>query len=245
MRLLVAVGDAALSRALEGTLGRAGHDAVAMEPALVNAFGAAVGHALQNAEEPFDAVIVDSPELLPRISAVRPHVRSLLLTTTTLRNARDKAHGLSHEGLSAGDADTSDADATGSPAQQIRPDAVLRMPFSDTELLAYVEMLAREGTGLGARSMIIRGDLTLDLANRKAYYASTHRPMPLSRLEYDVLETLVKADGRFVDIDTLRHSLGGYFAEEGLLRNALYTLDLKLRRAGLNLNRRDDSFRVL
>ncbi|PLS27169.1 response regulator transcription factor [Bifidobacterium parmae] len=216
MRLLVAVEGVALSRAITGTLERAGHVVTTVEPALAGTFGSAVTDALRDDENaPFDAVIVDTPQALATASSMTPHVRSLLLATTS------------------------------SPAPEHSPDATLRMPFSDTELLAYVEMLSRESNGLGAKSMIIRGDLTLDLANRKAYFASTHRPMPLSRLEYDVLEALVKANGRFVDLEELQRGIGGYFAGEGLIRSALYTLDRKLRRAGLNLNRHGDSFRVM
>lgn len=291
MRILVAVGDAVLSRAIEGTLTKSGYDATAVEPSLVNAFGTIVGHTLHDAEKPYDEIIIDSTSLLPQILDAAPHTRTLLLATTTLlRTARfdqsdasdestgslsavnaagnnkpdktdirdSRGFGASSPG-SAAEADRSDAAGnegtatisgpSSSPkhaqARAPRPDAILRMPFSDTELLAYVELLSRETTGLGANSMIIRGDLTLDLTNRKAYYASTHRPMPLSRLEYDVLKTLVEASGRFVGLDELQHSIGGYFTEEGLIRNALYTLDRKLRRAGLNLTTRDDAFRVI
>lgn len=272
MRLLVAVGDVALSRAVDGTLTRAGYAATCMEPELVNAFGTAVGHALHNTDEPFDVVVIDSSSLLAQVEATSPRPRTLLLATTTLlRNTRFDVPGLqdtstatdtpamttpagtgTHDEQGGGRAQdaghvqaASDAGEAKTRSAEPRPDAILRMPFSDTELLAYVEMLSRESTGLGAKSMIIRGDLTLDLANHKAYYASTHRPMPLSRLEYDVLKALVEANGRFVGLDELQHSIGGYFTEEGLIRNALYTLDRKLRNAGLNLTRHDDAFRVI
>lgn len=51
--------------------------------------------------------------------------------------------------------------------------------------------------------MIIRGNLTLDTTNHKAYYASTHSAISLSRLEYSLLEALVKADGQFVNTSEL------------------------------------------
>ncbi|WP_152973449.1 response regulator transcription factor [Bifidobacterium aesculapii] len=268
----MAVGDVALSRAVDGTLTRAGYAATCMEPELVNAFGTAVGHALHNTDEPFDVVVIDSSSLLTQIEAVSPHPRTLLFATTTLlRKARFDISGAQDTSAATDDSAmtasagtgarekqgggpvqdaghvqaSTDADEAKTQSTEPRPDAILRMPFSDTELLAYVEMLSRESTGLGAKSMLIRGDLTLDLANRKAYYASTHRPMPLSRLEYDVLKALVEANGRFVGLDELQHSIGGYFTEEGLIRNALYTLDRKLRNAGLNLTRHDDAFRVI
>lgn len=62
--------------------------------------------------------------------------------------------------------------------------------------------------------MIIRGNLTLDTTNHKAYYASTHSAISLSRLEYSLLEALVKADGQFVNTSELVKLIGGPFFEQ-------------------------------
>lgn len=121
-----------------------------------------------------------------------------------------------------------------------QPDAVLRKPFSDTELLSYMAMLSA-----GSPTMIIRGNLTLDTTNRKAYYASTHSPVTLSRLEYSLLEALVKANGEFVNTRELVKLVGGpFFEQQGLLRNALYTLDKKLTKAGLIMTQRGSNWRI-
>ncbi|TPF94849.1 DNA-binding response regulator [Bifidobacterium sp. UTBIF-78] len=121
-----------------------------------------------------------------------------------------------------------------------QPDAVLRKPFSDTELLSYMAMLS-----VGSPTMIIRGNLTLDTTNRKAYYASTHSPVTLSRLEYSLLEALVKANGEFVNTRELVKLVGGpFFEQQGLLRNALYTLDKKLTKAGLIMTQRGSNWRI-
>lgn len=93
--------------------------------------------------------------------------------------------------------------------------------------------------------MIIRGNLTLDTTNHKAYYASTHSAISLSRLEYSLLEALVKADGRFVNTSELAKLVGGpFFEQQGLLRNALYTLDKKLTHAGLIMTQRGSNYRI-
>lgn len=108
------------------------------------------------------------------------------------------------------------------------------------ELLSYVGSLATDSP-----TMIIRGNLTLDTTNRKAYYASTHTAISLSRLEYSLLEALVKADGQFVNTSELVKLVGGpFFEQQGLLRNALYTLDKKLTHAGLIMTQRGSNYRI-
>ena len=94
-------------------------------------------------------------------------------------------------------------------------------------------------------AMIIRGNLTLDTTNHKAYYASTHSAISLSRLEYSLLEALVKADGQFVNTSELVKLIGGpFFEQQGLLKNALYTLDKELTRAGLIMTQRGSNYRI-
>lgn len=117
---------------------------------------------------------------------------------------------------------------------------MLSKPFSDGELLSYVGSLATDSP-----TMIIRGNLTLDTTNHKAYYASTHSAISLSRLEYSLLEALVKADGQFVNTSELVKLIGGpFFEQQGLLKNALYTLDKKLTHAGLIMTQRGSNYRI-
>ncbi|MBW3080521.1 hypothetical protein [Bifidobacterium saguinibicoloris] len=272
MRILVAVANAALSQAIRNTLGKAGYTVDAIEPknmaspeSAVSALTATLAGPADDAvaaandtdgangtvsagttprtanrttgttdaTQPatLDIAIVDSPTVIATMKTAQPSIRTLLLATTSLRR-----------NLSGGTADN--ADPAANPTTT--PDATLRMPFSDTELLSYVEMLARESSGAGMGTMLIRGDLTLDLKNRKAYFASTRNAMPLSRLEYDILETLVRASGRFVGLDELQHAAGGsYFTQEGLVRRGVESLDRKLRNAGLIMTKRDGQYRVL
>lgn len=134
----------------------------------------------------------------------------------------------------------SDNAASSAQANVRRPDAALSKPFSDGELLSYVGSLATDSP-----AMIIRGNLTLDTTNHKAYYASTHSAISLSRLEYSLLEALVKADGQFVNTSELVKLIGGpFFEQQGLLKNALYTLDKKLTRAGLIMTQRGSNYRI-
>lgn len=92
--------------------------------------------------------------------------------------------------------------------------------------------------------MIIRGNLTLDTTNHKAYYASTHSAISLSRLEYSLLEALVKADGQFVNTSELVKLIGGpFFEQQGLLRTPS-THWIKLTRAGLIMTQRGSNYRI-
>ncbi|WP_140444771.1 MULTISPECIES: response regulator transcription factor [unclassified Bifidobacterium] len=261
MRLLVAVGNTALSHAIQGTLSNARYTVTAIDPkSLVSPASASETvvsvlreHAADPDEGPFDIAIFGSPDLVAAAKSAQPSIRTLLLATTTLRGtAADAARAASIRvnaapGAAGKGEDVEPSDRPASrPIDLARPDATLRLPFSDTELLSYVELLARDSAGAGPETMMIRGDLTLDLTSRKAYFASTHKAMPLSRLEFDILETLVRARGRFVGLDELQHSAGGsYFTQEGLVRRGVESLDRKLRNAGLALTKRDDWYRVL
>ncbi|KFI52857.1 response regulator transcription factor [Bifidobacterium callitrichos] len=260
MRLLVAVGNTALSHAIQGTLSNARYTVTAIDPkslvspALASETVISVlrEHASDPDERPFDIAILGSTDLVAAAKSAQPSIRTLLLATTTLRGtAADAARMASARANAAldstGDEDGHPSDqSSDQPIATAKPDATLRLPFSDTELLSYVELLARDSAGAGPETMMIRGDLTLDLTSRKAYFASTHKAMPLSRLEFDILETLVRARGRFVGLDELQHSAGGsYFTQEGLVRRGVESLDRKLRNAGLALTKRDDWYRVL
>ena len=61
----------------------------------------------------------------------------------------------------------------------------------------------------------------------------------------NALCALVKADGQFVNTSELVKLIGGpFFEQQGLLKNALYTLDKKLTRAGLIMTQRGSNYRI-
>lgn len=81
--------------------------------------------------------------------------------------------------------------------------------------------------------------------NQFAQNLGRYRAISLSRLEYSLLEALVKADGQFVNTSELVKLIGGpFFEQQGLLKNALYTLDKKLTRAGLIMTQRGSNYRI-
>ena len=256
MRLLVAVSNEPLAHAIHGAL-LAGRHEVSLASTGSIALAAV-------AKESFDAVILDesllgisTEQLIESLRNARASVKILLLTSTPLsktigEGSRWRAlpdeyapiEETPYSSFSANSrANNSDAEAeqrsdnaaASAQANARHPDVVLSKPFSDGELLSYV----------GSLAMIIRGNLTLDTTNHKAYYASTHSAISLSRLEYSLLEALVKADGQFVNTSELVKLVGGpFFEQQGLLKNALYTLDKKLTRAGLIMTQRGSNYRI-
>ncbi|PLS24524.1 DNA-binding response regulator [Bifidobacterium imperatoris] len=214
---------------------------------------------------PYDAIVLDEDlvepphnDFIAQLRSADHSLKILLLATTPLSRATGEGNrwrALPHEyapiepsqsvepaasSESNETGESSDSKESGTQVNVNQPDAVLRKPFSDTELLSYISALAADSP-----AMIIRGNLTLDTTHRRAYYASTHNPITLSRLEYSLLEALVKADGKFVNAKELVGLVGGpYFEQQGLLRNALYTLDKKLTRAGLIMTQRGSNYRI-
>lgn len=257
MRLLVAVSNEPLAHAIRGAL-LAGRHEVSLASTGSIALAAV-------AKESFDAVILDeslfgisTEQLIESLRNARASVKILLLTSTPLsktigegsrwRALPDEYAPIEETPYSSFSADSrannSDAEAEqrsdNAAASARHPDVVLSKPFSDGELLSYVGSLATDSP-----VMIIRGNLTLDTTNHKAYYASTHSAISLSRLEYSLLEALVKADGQFVNTSELVKLVGGpFFEQQGLLKNALYTLDKKLTRAGLIMTQRGSNYRI-
>lgn len=257
MRLLVAVSNEPLAHAIHGAL-LAGRHEVSLASTGSIALAAV-------AKESFDAVILDesllgisTEQLIESLRNARASVKILLLTSTPLsktigegsrwRALPDEYAPIEETPYSSFSADSrannSDAEAEqrsdNAAASARHPDVVLSKPFSDGELLSYVGSLATDSP-----VMIIRGNLTLDTTNHKAYYASTHSAISLSRLEYSLLEALVKADGQFVNTSELVKLVGGpFFEQQGLLKNALYTLDKKLTRAGLIMTQRGSNYRI-
>lgn len=239
MRLLVAVSNEPLARAIRGAL-LAGRHEVSLASTGSIALAAV-------AKEPFDAVILDesllgipTEQLIESLRNARASAKILLLTSTPLsktigEGSRWRALPDEYAPIEETPYSSFSADSHANNS-----DAVLSKPFSDGELLSYVGSLATDSP-----TMIIRGNLTLDTTNHKAYYASTHSAISLSRLEYSLLEALVKADGQFVNTSELVKIVGGpFFEQQGLLKNALYTLDKKLTRAGLIMTQRGSNYRI-
>ena len=78
-------------------------------------------------------------------------------------------------------------------------DDYLIKPFAFAELVARVRTLARREPA--PPPVLVRGDLVLDRARRRASRAG--RPVPLSRKELGVLEELLVADGAVVSAEDL------------------------------------------
>lgn len=269
MKLLVAASNEPLARAIRGTLLGAQHEVDqtgTREDTLTAIIEAMQGGASEQENTPavpYDAIVLDEDLVEPqhddfvvKLRAADSTLKILLLATTPLSRTigdGNRWRALPHEyapieqnsnldsaNSTSSTSSESDQSALAEDIATNQPDAVLRKPFSDTELLSYVNALAA-----GSPTMIIRGNLTLDTTHRKAYYASTHSPITLSRLEYSLLEALVKANGEFVNTKELVGLVGGpYFEQQGLLRNALYTLDKKLTRAGLIMTQRGSNYRI-
>lgn len=191
MRLLVAVSNEPLARAIRGALLACRH-----EVSLASTGSIALAAVTK---EQFDAVILDesllgisTEQLIESLHNARASVKILLLTSTPLsktigegsrwRALPDEYAPIEETPYSSFSADShannSDAEAeqctdnaaASARANVRRPDAVLSKPFSDGELLSYVGSLATDSP-----TMIIRGNLTLDTTNRKS---TTHPHTP-------------------------------------------------------------------
>ncbi|KAB8293561.1 transcriptional regulator [Bifidobacterium avesanii] len=174
-----------------------------------------------------DLVIVDdssrgwTSERFATLMAGYPHARSLLLVQSAV-----------------------DGTSTPPDGDGLEPDAVLRMPFSNAELVAHVASLRPDAK---ASRLLIHGDLTLDLGSGRAYYGESRKPLPLSPREFATLKTLIEADGRFLTFDELGRAVcgTGFFGYHDIMNNVLYSLTRKLRRLGFFVTQRGKSYRIL
>lgn len=89
-------------------------------------------------------------------------------------------------------------------------DDYLRKPFAVAELRARVRALGRRRETL-APSVIQRGDITLDLAGRRAFVRE--REAPLTAREWAILELLARRRGRVVSRDALLDGVWGEATE--------------------------------
>jgi DNA-binding response OmpR family regulator len=124
--------------------------------------------------------------------------------------------------------------ARGAPADRIAgledgADDYLPKPFSPAELVLRVRsILRRSGPGdpIGgpARPVLVHGDLTLDRDRHEASIRG--RQIPLTRVEFRLLATLLEAGGRVLTRDQLLDSVYGRDEDEVLDR----TIDVHVRR---------------
>lgn len=73
-------------------------------------------------------------------------------------------------------------------------DDYITKPFDTNELRARLSALARRQPMRANHSLIIYQDLEIDVNQRKAYRSGSH--IPLRRKEFDILEYLVRNNGR-------------------------------------------------
>ncbi|MDX2149917.1 MAG: response regulator transcription factor [Bryobacteraceae bacterium] len=121
----------------------------------------------------------DGFEVLRRLRAVSS-VPVLMLTART--ESRDRVHGL-------------DAGA----------DDYLPKPFEPLELAARMRAILRRTVRVGAGTKIEIGAVVLDGGSRSV--AVEGRPVEVTSIEYDILETLMRAAGRVVSRDELMRRL--------------------------------------
>lgn len=223
MQLLVATGNAPLSAAMRDAARGAGY---AVETA---ADGDELLDALRGGGT--DLLVLDGAMTLP--DAARDEVGRR--RDAGMRMLEVRAYRRGHAGDGGDDA----ARGVGETC-----DDVLTTPFSDAEFLAHLTALARGGTDRSG--MIIRGDLRVDTHRRQAFYGNTDVPLALSPREYEALEVLAEAGGRFLSFDDILREVraDGFFDQRDIMSHALYSLDRKLRRAGLMLTQRGDSYRI-
>lgn len=106
-------------------------------------------------------------------------------------------------------------------------DDYLPKPFAYVELLARLRALGRRapaGSGTVREAAGVRVDTVRRIAERDG------RPLALTRKEYGVLETLLAADGGWVDADELRDEVwdDGGLRGRGVVKAAVHTLRRKL-----------------
>ena len=113
-----------------------------------------------------------------------------IIMLTAKGKERDKIHGL-----------------------ELGADDYVTKPFSIKELLARVKAVLRryEKTGLPEKekiAMYIFGDVTLDLRKYEAYKGK--KALKLTKLEFDIIEYLIRHKGEVISRDQLLNEIWGY-----------------------------------
>lgn len=96
---------------------------------------------------------------------------------------------------------------------EIGADDYLAKPFSLTELLARIQALLRRASAQSEPTTLHVADLSLDLLTRKATRAG--QPLELQRLEFLLLEYLMRNTGRVVSKSTIIEHVWGYDFDPG------------------------------
>ena len=116
---------------------------------------------------------------------------------------------------------------------ELGADDYVTKPFSVRELIARIKAVLRR-VGPGETSGLIHrvGPLELDVAARQARVAGT--PLPLTRLEFDLLETLARHAGHPLSREQLlEHAWGyDYYGDTRAVDSAIKRLRAHLRAAG-------------
>ena len=117
---------------------------------------------------------------------------------------------------------------------ELGADDYVTKPFSVRELMARVKaVLRRSGTGdLASPAMHRAGPLEIDTLSREAIYKGTS--LPLTRLEFDLLETLARHAGQVLSREQLLDQVWGYdyYGDARAVDSAIKRLRAKLRRVG-------------
>jgi len=117
---------------------------------------------------------------------------------------------------------------------ELGADDYVTKPFSVRELLARVRAVMRRTSGqekmVGDRSSC--GPLSVDTQAREAYHSG--RPLSLTRLEFDLLATLVKHAGLVLSREQLLDQVWryDYYGDSRAVDSAIKRLRSKLREAG-------------
>lgn len=141
-------------------------------------------------EGAFDAAVVDI--MLPKLDGIEL-IRRLRVAGNTLpiivlsarSSVEDKIRGLEAGG-----------------------DDYLAKPFSVAELVARVQTIMRRGKGTAESSVLKAGDLEMDLVSHRVHRGG--REIDLQPLEYQLLEYLLRNQGRVVTRATIMESVWHY-----------------------------------
>jgi two-component system OmpR family response regulator len=146
-------------------------------------------------KEPFDTAIIDI--MLPKldgISLIRQLRSEKISFPVIVLSARGSVESRI-TGLEAGG------------------DDYLPKPFSLGELVARVKALLRRGSEISDTTALTVGDLTMDLVNHAVTRGGVQ--IPLQKLEYQLLEYLMRNTGVVVSRDTIMEHVWNYDFDTG------------------------------